>query len=119
MLDEPKDFIGYLMAQLISRQLEDPKLESRVKGWKMTVVLATDYYPVTLTFDQGVRLSKGAADDATLTVKMSFDTIIRLVMEEISTIKAVLNGKIKAKGMLRHPVAMMRFYTLLTAALKG
>ena len=119
MLDEPKDFIGYLMAQLISRQLEDPKLESRVKGWKMTVVLATDYYPVTLTFDKGVRFSKGAASDATLTVEMSFGTIIRLVMDETSTIKAFLKGEIKARGLFRHPVAMKRFYGLLNAALKG
>jgi len=119
MLDEPKDFIGYLMSQVISRQLEDPKLESQVKGWKMTVVLATDYYPVTLTFDRGVRFSMGAASDATLTVEMSFGTIIRLVLEETSTIKAVLKGEIKAKGMFRHPVAMKRFYELLTAALKG
>jgi len=119
MLDEPKDFIGYLMSQLISKQLEDPKLESLVNGWKMTVVLATDYYPVTLIFDQGVRFSKGAASDATLTVEISLGTIIRLVMEETSTIKAVLKGEIKAKGMFRHPVAMKRFYGLLTAALKG
>jgi putative sterol carrier protein len=119
MLDEPKDFIGYLMSQLISRQLEDPKLESRVKGWKMTVVLATDYYPITLIFDRGVRFSKGAASDATLTVEMSFSTIIRLVMEETSTIKAFLKGEIKARGMFRHPVAMKRFYGLLNAALKG
>ncbi len=119
MLDEPKDFIGFLMAQLINRQLEDPNLESRVKGWKMTVVLATDYYPVTLTFDRGVRFSIGAASDATLIVEMSFGTIIRLVMEETSTIKAVLKGEIKARGMFRHPVAMKRFYGLLNAALKG
>ncbi len=119
MLDEPKDFIGYLMLQLINRQLKDPNLESRVKRWKMIVVLATDYYPVTLTFDKGVRFSKGAASDATLTVEMSFETIIRLVMEETSAIKAVLKGEIKAKGMFRHPVAMKRFYGLLTAALKG
>ncbi len=119
MLDAPKDFIGYLMSQLITRQLKDPKLESRVKGWTMTVVLATDYYPVTLTFDRGVRFSKGAASDATLTVEISFGTIIRLVMEETSTIKAVLKGEIKAKGMFRHPVAMKRFYGLLSAALKG
>ena len=119
MLDEPKDFIGYLMSQLIGRQLEDPKLESRVRGWTMTVVLATDYYPVTLTFDKGVRFSKGAASDATLTVEMSFSTIIRLVMEETSTIKAFLKGEIKARGMFRHPVAMKRFYGLLNAALKG
>ncbi len=119
MLDEPKDFIGYLMSQLINRQLEDPNLESRVKGWKMTVVLATDYYPVTLTFNKGVRFAKGAASDATLTVEMSFGTIIRLVMEETSTIKAFLKGEIKAKGMFRHPMAMKRFYGLLNAALKG
>jgi len=119
VLDEPKDFIGFLMAQLISRQFKDPNLESRVKGWKMTVVLATDYYPVTLTFNRGVRFSIGAARDATLTVEMSFDTIIRLVMEETSTIKAFLKGEIKAKGMFRHPVAMKRFYGLLNAALKG
>ena len=119
MLDEPKDFIGFLMAQLINRQLEDPNLESRVKGWKMTVVLATDYYPVTLIFNEGVRLSRGAASDATITIEMSFSTIIRLVMEETSTIKAVLSGEIKARGMFRHPVAMKRFYGLLNAALKG
>ena len=119
MLDEPKDFIGYLMSQLISRQFENPRIESRVKGWKMTVVLATDYYPVTLAFNEGVRFSKGAASDATITIEMSFGTIIRLVMEETSTIKAVLCGEIKVRGMFRHPVAMKRFYGLLNAALKG
>lgn len=117
-MEEPKDFLGFLLYKLINKQLEDPNLSSDVIHWNMTVVLDTNYYPVTISFDNGVNISKDAIPNPTLRIKLSLDTIIQLAMNETSIVKAVLSRKIRIAGMLRHPLATKKFYSLLSSILK-
>jgi putative sterol carrier protein len=119
VLDEPRDFVGYLLAHVVEQRLEDPNINSKVKTWKMTVNVETNYYPLSMIFDNGLRITRDIVDSPTLSVSISMDTISRIIKEEYSPIKAFLNGDIKVKGMFSHPLAMKRFYSLLIGALKG
>jgi hypothetical protein len=119
VIEEPKDFLGFLLHTLINKQLENPDVSSDVKTWNMTVVLDTNYYPITIAFDNGVSISKHAIENPTLKVALSLDTVIRLAMNETSIVKAVMKREIKITGLLRHPKAVMKFYGLLSSILKG
>ena len=119
MLDEPRDFVGYLLAHALEQRLEDPDINSKVKTWKMTVNVETDYYPLSIRFDNGLRITRDIVDHPTLSVIISMDTMSQIIKEECSPLKAFLSGDIKVKGMFRHPLAMKRFYSLLIGALKG
>ena len=119
MIEEPKDFLGYLLYRLINKQLEDHNVKSDVEKWNMIVVLNTNYYPVTISFKNGFRIKKGAKQNPTLSIAFSLDTVIRLAMSETSILKAVLSREIKVGGILRHPLAAKKFYGLLSSILRG
>jgi putative sterol carrier protein len=119
VLEEPRDFVGYLLAHAVEKQLQDSTIKSKVRTWKMEIVLQTNYYPVTMIFDNGVKIIREAVESPTLIVKISMDTISQIIKGECSPIKAFLKGDIKVKGMFRHPIAMKRFYGLLMSGLRG
>ena len=119
MLAEPADFVGKILSIMINKQLEDPSTLSKVKDWRMNVVLQTDYYPLSLIFDDSLRIENGVVSDPTLVVSITFERIMQIVKGKSSLIKSVLNRSIRIKGLLRHPVAAFRFYRLMNAVLKG
>lgn len=118
MLDQPRDFIGNILAILISKPLARPEFGAAVTKWKMDVVLETDYYPVTIRFNKGIKVELGNNPRPTLRVSIKLSTIIELVKGKTSPIKALLNGGLKVKGILRHPRATLRFYKLISSSLK-
>jgi len=119
-MHEPTDFVGKVLAKLVNSRLEvNPNLQAKVMHYRMQVVVDTSYYPVTLHFDKGLRIVKGAAERPTLRLGLSFDSIIGLVLHKVSPMRAVLKGQIKVKGLLRHPLATYRIYRLLMPALTG
>ena len=119
MLAEPTDFIGNILAKLINRQLEDPATLARVKNWRMSILLHTDYTPLSLIFSDEMRIESGPIAEPTIVVYMTFNTIINLVKGETSLVRSIINRTIKIKGLLRHPVSTFRFYRLMSAILKG
>jgi putative sterol carrier protein len=120
MVSEPSDFVGNVLAKLVNRRLEaDRQLQAKVDDYRMSVVVSTSYYPVTLHFNKGLRIEKGAAKRPTLQLELGFDTIVQLAQQRISPMRAVLTGQIKVKGLLRHPLATYRIYRLLMPALTG
>lgn len=119
MIAEPTDFIGNILTKLINKQLENPATLNRVKNWRMSVVLHTDYYPLALIFSDAMRIESGTIPDSTLTVNMTFNTIIKLAKGETSLIRSLFNRSIKIKGIIRHPISTFRFYRLMNAVLKG
>ena len=104
---------------MVNKQLENPATLSKVKNWRMSVVLQTDYYPLSLIFSDVIRIESGVISDPTLVFSMTFKTIIQIAKGESSLIKSVLNRSIRIKGLLRHPIATLRFYRLMNAVLKG
>ncbi|MGD9397002.1 MAG: hypothetical protein PVJ05_11285 [Candidatus Thorarchaeota archaeon] len=119
MLAEPTDFVGKILSIMINKHLEDPSTLSKVKSWRMKVVLQTDYYPLSLIFDDSLRIENGVVSDPILVVSLTFERIIQLIKGKSSLIKSVLNRSIRIKGLLRHPVAAFRFYGFINAVLKG
>jgi hypothetical protein len=119
LLVEPTDFIGKILAMMINKQLESPATLSEVEKWQMTVVLQTDFYPLSLIFDDTMRIEKGVSPEPTLLVTTTFNTIIRIAKGESSLIKSVLGRSIRIKGLFRHPIATFRFYRLMNVVLKG
>jgi putative sterol carrier protein len=85
----------------------------------MVVVLETDYYPVTITFDKGVKVEHGDNPQPTIRVRASLDTIIRLVKGATSPIRALLTGGLKVRGLLRHPRSTLQFYRLISSSIRG
>ena len=117
MLEQPRDFIGNILAVLTSRPLARTDFKAAVAKWKMVVVLETDYYPVTIRFDKGITVEHGDNPHPTIRVRAKLGTIIQLVKGTTSPIRALLNGGLKVKGLLRHPRATLRFYKLISASL--
>jgi len=118
MLTEPPDFIGNILAKLINSQISTSALSDKMQNWRMTVVFDTDYYPVTIIFDETISIKAGIVEGSTLTFKLEFGTILELVERKTSMIRAILSGKIKVKGF-RHLIALYRFYGLMNTILKG
>ncbi len=118
MLAEPTDFIGNILAKLINKQLEHPATLSKVKSWCMSVTLHTDFYPLSIIFSDDMRIERGAIEDPTLSVSMTFDTIIRLIKRDTSMIRFLFNRSIRISGLFRHPISALRFYRLMNAVLK-
>jgi len=79
MMKEPTDFIGNILAKLINLQLANSSMREKMANWNMSVVLDTDYYPVSIIFDETISMKTGSVDEPTLIFKMSFGTIISLV----------------------------------------
>ncbi|RDE15255.1 MAG: hypothetical protein C4K48_04210 [Candidatus Thorarchaeota archaeon] len=119
MLHEPDDFIGNILGKLLNRQLENQPMRGKVGRWRMSVVLDTDYYPISIIFSYHIEIVADYVDDPTIVLSMKFNTIIRLFRGETSMIRAVLGGAIKTRGLLKHPLSMIRFYRLMTSILGG
>ncbi len=118
MMKEPTDFIGNILAKLINLQLENSSMRDKMANWNMSVVLETDYYPVSIIFDEIISIEAGLVSDPTLVFKLKFDTILKLVERKTTMIRAILRGKIKVKGF-RHLIALYRFYGFMNSILKG
>lgn len=113
MLNKPRDFVGNILAMMLSEQIKDERTRNRIHTWKMSVILATNYYPILIDFNRGVTITREVVDNPTLCISMSFDTMIALIRSESTIVREVLTGSIRIKGFLRHPLAAFRFYGLM------
>ena len=119
MLNEPSDFIGNILGKLLNRELEKPSMRRKMGRWRMSIVLNTDYYPVSIVISDRIEIIADYVASPTIVLSTKFSTIIELFNGETSMIGAVLRGTIKTRGLLRHPLSMIRFYRLMTAILGG
>ena len=119
MVVSSPDFIGTVLSQVLHKKLEDPEELTKIEGWEMKVIFETNFYPVSIIFDNGIEIQKGEVENPTIRIFMTFDTMIDLVREKQSPIGAILRNKIKVKGLLRHPLATYRFYKLMMSSLRG
>lgn len=117
MINEPTDFVGNIVAKLIAKALAKPSMSKKAIEWRMIITLSSDYYPVSIIFNDGVSVARSIDSKPTLDVEMNFGTIIELVEGKTSMVKEILNRGIRVKGLLRHPIATFRFYTLMKSIL--
>jgi len=118
MVEEPSDFIGNILAKLINRKFNDENQIEKLKSWNMSVLLETDYYPVSLIFSDGIKIMTQVINNPTLVIKTTFQTIISIVKNETSPLGALFKSSIKMKGIFRHPRAAFQFYRLIDKILK-
>lgn len=118
MLKEPPDFIGNILAKLINTQIESSTQSRKIMDWRMSVVFDTDFYPLSIIFDEIPSIQAGIVDKPTIIFKLKFGTILELVERKTSMIRGILSGKIKVTGF-RHLIALYRFYGLMNSILKG
>ncbi|MHA1638473.1 MAG: SCP2 sterol-binding domain-containing protein [Candidatus Thorarchaeota archaeon] len=119
MVVSSPDFIGTVLSLVLQKKLEDPDELTKIRGWEMKVIFETNFYPVSIIFDNGIEIKKGEVEDPTIRIFMTFDTMIDLVREKQSPIGAILSGKIRVKGLFRHPIATYRYYKLMMSSLRG
>lgn len=79
----------------------------------MNVVLATDYYSLTLIFDNGLEFRKGDLQEADIRIGFHFDTLLELVQGKKTLLGAILGKAVKIEGFLHHPRDMYRLYKLI------
>lgn len=113
----PGDFVGAVFYLLLKRALEDAELAQEVESWSMTAEISTDYYPISIDLRSGVAVTRGSSEAPTLRVKTSFKTVADLAAGRVKPFRALLNRRLKIRGMFRHPICSLRFYRLMTAAL--
>ncbi len=109
-MEKPGDFIGLLFSILLDKELENQPFREEVKSWNMIVVLETDYYPITLRFDDGVSIHYGFDKSPDIHVKTTMHQIIEVAKGNQGLLMAIATGKISVNGIWGHPRAGYRFY---------
>ena len=118
-IDEPTDFLGNIFAKIIASYLNKTASPPMIETWKMRIVLVTDLYPISMLFENGLKIQRGEIENATLRLTSTMTTIVQIAKGDVSMIGAVLRRKIKIRGLIRHPIAALRFYRLINKAIGG
>jgi len=118
-MEKPADFIGLLFSILLDRKLENQSFRNEVKTWNMSVVLETDYYPITLQFDDGVSIHYGSDESPDIYVKTTMKQIIDIARGNQGLLVSIARRKIAINGIWRHPRAGYRFYKTMKNLLGG
>jgi len=113
----PGDFIGAILYSMLRPQLESAGIATGKQGGRLTVVIETEYYPVTLELGDVLRIHRGAGERPTLRVRTTLRTVVDIARHRISPVGAFLRGRIKIRGFLRHPLAARRFLALFLSSL--
>ncbi|MFX0108922.1 MAG: SCP2 sterol-binding domain-containing protein [Candidatus Hodarchaeota archaeon] len=113
----PTDFIGAILHSLLERRL-DSATKRKVLSWKMRVLLETDYYPLTIDFDNGYHITRDVEESYTIRVGLNMDTLIQIARGKTTLLRSVLKRRVKISGLIRHPIAALRIYSLINTALR-
>ncbi|TFG12807.1 hypothetical protein EU537_08260 [Candidatus Thorarchaeota archaeon] len=109
-MEKPGDFIGLLFRILLDKKLENESFREEVKAWNMTVVLETDYYPITMRFDNGVSIHYGSDKSADIHVKTTMKRMIEIAAGNQGLLASIVGGMISVNGIWRRPRSGYRFY---------
>ncbi|OGO57942.1 MAG: hypothetical protein A2025_00980 [Chloroflexi bacterium RBG_19FT_COMBO_47_15] len=95
--------LGAMLKEIIDGNLKDPKKYRSVERLKASVVIreATSGVAVTLHFKQGeIEMQNDAIDEPTACMEAGFENLAYISSGQLSPIKAILTGKLKASGNL-------------------
>ncbi len=113
----PGDFIGAILYSMLRPQLDSAGITGGKRSSRLTVVIETEYYPVTLEFGDVLKIRRGAEQRPTLRVTTTLQTVVEIARHRISPVGAFFRGRIKIRGFLRHPLAARRFLALFLSSL--
>ncbi len=83
------------------------------------MVLDTDYYPVTLVFQDGLTVRAGRTEDYTFGVRLTVALLVDILRGRVSVLGALLRGQLTVEGLWRHLRGVYRFYRLLSQLARG
>lgn len=95
--------LGMMLKEMMDGNLKDPKKYRSVERLKASVVIreATSRVAVTLHFKQGeIEIQNDAIDKPTAYMEAGFENLAYISSGQLSPIKAILTGKLKAGGNL-------------------
>jgi hypothetical protein len=118
-IDEPTDFLGNIFAKVITSYLQKARSPPKIETWKMRAVLITDFYAISLIFENGLEISRGETESPTLQLTTTMATIIQVAKGDVSLRGAILRRRVIVKGLFRHPMAAFRLYRLINNAIGG
>jgi hypothetical protein len=118
-MQKPGDFIGILFSILLDNKLEDQSFREEINSWNMIVVLETDYYPITMRFDDGVSIHYGFHANPDIHVKTTMKQIIEIAQGDEGFLVSIARGEVSINGIWRHPRAGYRFYRTMKNLLGG
>ncbi len=104
--------LAMIMLQYFEQNIRDFSYKSRqarkIRG-KMTFEAVEGDVGVTLSFkDEGIEITDGCADDATMSVRGGIFDLTGLAAGAPGTLGNVLRGKVKVQSAWRHPIFALR-----------
>jgi len=95
--------LGVMLKEIMDENLKDPKKHRSVEKLKASVVIreATSGVAITLHFRHGdIEIQNDAIDEPTACMEAGFENLAYISSGQLSPIKAILTGKLKAGGNL-------------------
>jgi len=111
---QPSDFIGSIIYTMLKQRMQQNPNCPPFHTWQMKVVLSTDYYPLSLIFDNGLEFHKGDLQEADIRLDFSFEVLLEIIKGRKGFLGAILRRGVRIEGFLKHPFAAYRFYKLMS-----
>src|SRR4030042_1642042 len=95
--------LGVMLKEIMDENLKDPKKYRSVEGLNASVVIreASSGVAITLHFRHGdIEMQNDAIDKPTAYMEAGFENLAYISSGQLSPIKAILTGKLKARGNL-------------------
>lgn len=111
VLEDDLNGLGWTLKSLLDRNLERPdvrKAVNKIEGSLVVIEKDTDV-SVTLSFHKGeLAIRNGAVDRPSATLRGGFEELAEIVSGQIGPVRALLTGRIKARGNLIKLLGMAR-----------
>ncbi|MDQ7783072.1 MAG: SCP2 sterol-binding domain-containing protein [Desulfomonilaceae bacterium] len=111
VLDEDLNGLGWTIKSLVDENLEHPEVQRSIKKISGSLVVTEKDSDVTVTllFRQGeLAVRNGAVEKPSATLAGGFEQLSEVISGQIGPVRAVLTGRIKARGNLIKLLAMAR-----------
>lgn len=103
-IQKGEDLLSISMSTILSYRKEDPEFQKLVLDWNKKILIEIeDFYPVEIIFSRNeIKFQVSDIDKKVdLKVKMNIFTLLDLAFDRLSPVKAVLQRKLKIKGVYK------------------
>ncbi|MFH1114331.1 MAG: SCP2 sterol-binding domain-containing protein [Pseudomonadota bacterium] len=111
VLDDDLNGLGWAIKSLVDRNLEHPEIQRRLKKISGSLVVTEKDADVTVTllFRQGdPAIRNGAVEKPSAVLAGGFEELSEVISGQVGPVRALLTGRIKARGNLIKLLAMAR-----------
>jgi putative sterol carrier protein len=119
-IQQPKDLLSVSLHNIFSYRVDDEAFNELVQDWNKKVLIELEkFYPVLVTF-QGNQISfqfREIKEKPDLKVKMDLNTLLDIAYNRLGSIKAILSGRLKIKGIYKIST-LLRFKKIFLETLK-